>query len=314
MNTLAPRIFDRMSALSDATRSRMLLLLEGQELAVGEVCSVLQLPQSTVSRHLKVLCDEGWAVSRAEGPSRLYRMANAEIDGSGRQLWSLVRAEVEPTPAARQDAERLSGVLTQRRSKSREFFQTAAGEWDRLREELFGRRADLLALLALLDAEWTVGDLGCGTGPLSEALAPFVARIIAVDDSEPMLSAARSRLAGHANVEVRAGSLESLPLADGSLDVALIFLVLHHVVEPARALTEAARVLRPGGRLLVVDMTPHDRAEYRQQMGHVWQGFPPAQLAGWMEAAGLGEPRYVALPPDPAAKGPGLFSAGAEKL
>jgi SAM-dependent methyltransferase len=114
-------------------------------------------------------------------------------------------------------------------------------------------------------------------------------------------------------VEVRDGTLEALPLDDGSLDVALIFLVLHHVVEPARALAEAARVLRPGGRLLVVDMTPHDRAEYRQQMGHVWQGFPPRSSLGWAEAAGLGEARYVALPPDPAAKGPGLFSARARK-
>lgn len=310
---VAPRIFDRMSALSDATRSRLLLLLEAQELAVGELCAVLQLPQSTVSRHLKVLGDEGWLVSRAEGPSRLYRMAGSELDAAGRQLWALVRAEVEPTPAARQDAERLSGVLAQRRSKSREFFQTAAGEWDRLREELFGRRADLHALLALLDPAWTVGDLGCGTGQVSESLAPFVGRVIAVDDSEAMLSAARARLGGLANVEVRAGSLERLPLEDGALDVALIFLVLHHVVEPPRALAEAARVLRPGGRLLVVDMTPHDRAEYRQQMGHVWQGFPPEQLAGWLEAAGLAEPRYVTLPPDPAAKGPGLFSARARK-
>jgi DNA-binding transcriptional ArsR family regulator len=184
MNTIAPRIFDRMSALSDATRSRMLLLLEEHELAVGELCAVLQLPQSTVSRHLKVLGDEGWAVSRAEGPSRLYRMAGAEIDARARQLWSLVRAEVEADGRAAGRGAALAGVLAQRRSKSREFFSGAAGEWDRLREELFGRRADLLALLALLDPGWTVGDLGCGTGALAEALAPFVARVVAVDDSE----------------------------------------------------------------------------------------------------------------------------------
>jgi ubiquinone/menaquinone biosynthesis C-methylase UbiE len=313
MNTTAPRIFDRMSALADATRSRLLLLLEEHELAVGELCVVLQLPQSTVSRHLKVLGDEGWLVSRAEGPSRLYRMAAAQLDETARRLWALVRGEVGATAAALHDAERLRSVLAQRRSTSKAFFSTAAGEWDRLREELFGRRADLLALLALLEPDWTVADLGCGTGSVSEAMAPFVGRIVAVDDSDAMLDAARARLAGQANVELRPGALEALPLEDGSVDAAIVFLVLHHVVEPARALGEAARVLRPNGRLLIADMTPHDRIEFRHEMGHVWQGFSADELAGWIEEAGLGDFRYVRLPPDPAAKGPGLFSARARK-
>ncbi len=309
----APAIFDRMSALADATRSRLLLLLERHELTVGELCQVLQLPQSTVSRHLKLLGDEGWVSARAEGTSRRYRMPLDRMDAGARQLWQLVPDEVAALPGAAQDGERLRTVLAQRSTRSREFFSSAAGEWDRLRAELFGRRADLLGLLGLMDEAWTVGDLGCGTGQIAQSLAPFVRRVIAVDGSPAMLEAARARLAGLENVETREGELESLPIADGELDAAVTFLVLHYVAEPGEALAQAARALRPGGRLLVVDMMPHDREEYVQAMGHVWQGFEAARLEGWMAEAGLGAFRYVALPPDPAAKGPGLFAASAHR-
>jgi len=312
MNTLAPpQIFERMSALADSTRSRLLLVLERHELTVGELCATLQLPQSTVSRHLKTLQDEGWATSRPEGTSRRYRMSADRLEPAARRLWTLVREQVSTLAAAEQDAQRLTSVLAQRSTRSQEFFSTAAGQWDRLREELFGRRADLLGLLGLMDPAWSVGDLGCGTGQISESLAPFVRRVVAVDSSPAMLGTARGRLAATANVEVRAGELESLPVDDGELDAALLFLVLHYVAEPATALAEARRVLRPGGVLLVVDMAPHDREEYRQAMGHVWLGFGAEQLDAWMKGAGLGSVRYVPLPADPAAKGPTLFAARA---
>ena len=309
----APAIFDRMSALADATRSRLLLLLERHELTVGELCQVLQLPQSTVSRHLKLLGDDGWVSARAEGTSRRYRMPADRMDADARQLWQLVRGPVAALGAAEQDAQRLRSVLAQRSTRSREFFSSAAGEWDRLRAELFGRRADLVGLLGLMDESWTVGDLGCGTGQISHSISPFVRRVVAVDSSPAMLEAARARLDGLHNVETREGELESLPVADGELDAAIAFLVLHYVSDPAEALAQAARALRPGGRLLVVDMMPHDREEYVQAMGHVWQGFEAARLEGWMAEAGLGAFRYVPLPPDPAAKGHGLFAASARK-
>jgi ubiquinone/menaquinone biosynthesis C-methylase UbiE len=314
MSISSPAIFDRMSALADATRSRLLLVLERHELTVGELCQVLQLPQSTVSRHLKTLGDEGWVSARAEGTSRRYRMPADRMDPGARQLWQLVRQEVGALAGAALDAERLRTVLAQRSTRSREFFSSAAGEWDRLRAELFGRRADLLGLLGLLDDGWAVGDLGCGTGQLSASLAPFVRRVVAVDSSPAMLEVARARLGGLPNVETREGELERLPVADGELDAAVIFLVLHYVAEPDQALAEAARALRPGGRLLVVDMMPHDREEYLQAMGHVWQGFEAERLEGWMAEAGLGAVRYVPLPPDPAAKGPTLFAASARRM
>jgi ArsR family transcriptional regulator len=156
-----------------------------------------------------------------------------------------------------------------------------------------------------------VGDLGCGTGQTAAAMAPYVARIIAIDESAAMLSAARKRLDAHGNVELRSGRLEDLPLDDGALDVAVLSLVLHFVVDPAAVLAEAARALKPSGRLLVVDMLPHEREDYRTTMGHLWLGFDQGPLTAWLRNAGFVDVRIVPLPPDAHAKGPSLFTARA---
>jgi SAM-dependent methyltransferase len=309
MATTAPRIFDRMAVLAETTRSRLLLVLERHELTVGELCAVLQLPQSTVSRHLKVLSDEGWVRSRPEGTSRRYRMRESDLEASARRLWKLVREQIAGHPPVLQDSQRLEAVLTRRRHRSRAFFSSSAGEWDRLRVELFGARVELLGLLGLLNESWVVGDLGCGTGQVSESLARFVARTIAIDDSPAMLDAARSRLQHLQNAEVRAGDLHALPLADEELNAAVLFLVLHHQPEPWMVLDEVARVVQPGGGLLVVDMMPHDREVFREEMGHVWLGFSAEQIREWLENAGFTAARHLPLPVDPAASGPALFAA-----
>ena len=304
-------VLDQLSTLSDAIRVRMLAVLEGRELTVSELCDVLQLPQSTVSRHLKILSDGGWVTSRRDGTSRLYSLPGEELASPALALWNVVREQIAVTMAAKDDARRLARVLGARRAKSEAFFSTAAAEWDRLRDELFGSSAHLRALLGLLDPSWTVGDLGCGTGVVSEWLAPFVARVVAVDSSREMLEAARARFAETATVDVRHGSLEALPVADGELNAALLLLVLHHLPEPGRVVAEAARALAPGGRLLILDMVPHDREDYRHTMGHVWLGFPPKQLTRWLEAAGLGAVRITPLMPDRGTRGPSLFVATA---
>ena len=313
MNGRAPAILDHLTALSDATRSRILLLLDRHELTVSELCAIMQLPQSTVSRHLKALVDSGWIIARAEGTSHLYTMTRDERDPAARRLWLLVREQVGPTHAATQDHRRLQAALAERRTKSQEFFSSSAGQWDRLRDDLFGDRVHLAALAALAGGDWVVGDLGCGTGQVSASLAPFVGRVIAVDESAAMLQAARRRLAGLDNVDLRRGQLEGLPIDDGKLDMASLMLVLHHVPEPAKALSEVARVLRPGGRVIIGDMLPHDRESYRQQMGHVWLGFSDDQIGRLLADSGFERTRIVALTPDARAKGPGLFVATGEK-
>jgi len=307
--TLSTPIVDRLQTLADATRNRLLQLLERHELTVTELCEVLQQPQSTVSRHLKVLADDGWVVSRADGASRLYRMPTADLDAGARRLWQVVRDQVAATPAAARDAERLRGVLAERRAKSEEFFASSAGHWDRLRTELFGARTELLPLLGLLDPAWTVADLGCGTGQLAAALAPFVDRVIAVDASAAMLRGARARVADLGNVDIRRGELESLPIEDGSLDAAFLVLVLPYAAEPSRVIGEAARVLRSGGRMLITDLATHERSEYRHTLGHHWLGFGASQITEWMVEAGLREARCRMSPPEPEAKGPMLFTA-----
>ena len=309
MNARAPAIHDHLASLADTTRSRILQLLDRHELTLSELCGIMQLPQSTVSRHLKALADSGWIAARTEGTSHLYTMTRDELHPAARRLWLLVREQVGPSAAAAQDQRRLHAALAERRTKSQEFFSSSAGQWDRLRDELFGARFHLAALAALAEPDWVVGDLGCGTGQVSASIAPFVARVIAVDASAAMLQAAKKRLQGFDNIDLRRGELEALPIDEARLDAATLMLVLHHVPEPERALAEVARVLKPGGRAVVVDMLPHDRDSYRQQMGHVWLGFSDEHVRQLFQESGFDAIRIVALPPDARAKGPGLFVA-----
>ncbi len=307
---------DRLSVLSDAARLRILRLLEREELSVGELAAVLQFPQSTVSRHLRALGDApagGWLVKRSEGTSTLYRLVLDDLAIPCRALWLTVREQMEETSELLGDLRRLQAVLADRRTDTKSFFGRVAGEWDDVRNELFGERATLQTLLPLIPRHWIVADLGCGTGNASEVLAPCVRRVIAVDQSPQMIAAAQKRVAGHENVEFLQGELESLPIKSASVDAAVCVLVLHHVPDPAAAVRELARILRPGGTALIVDMIEHDRAAYRHSMGHRWLGFGVPQMIRMLTDSGLSEPRFQALPSESEAKGPGLFACTAYK-
>ena len=182
-----------------------------------------------------------------------------------------------------------------------------------MREELFGSRFSLHALLSLLPDEWCIADLGCGTGSVAEAIAPHVRNVTCVDASTAMLEIAAQRLQRFDNVDLRHGKLESLPIDDGQMDAATLILVLHHLEHPGAAVLEAARCLREGGQIVIVDMLPHDRVEYQQEMGHAWLGFSEETLNEFMKQAGFGAARFSALPPAPDAKGPNLFVLSATK-
>lgn len=302
-----------MEVLADPTRLRLLRLLERHELGVAELCHVLQLPQSTVSRHLKVLGDQGWIRGRSKGTANLYRMTlDSSNAAAARRLWLLTREQTEGWATVQQDQLRLGRLLAERQP-SNAFFASAAGKWDRLRTELYGSAFAESALLALLPPHWVVADLGCGTGQSAAALAPHVRRVIGVDQSSAMLKAAHRRTAGLDNVELRRGSLEAVPIADGECDGALLILALTYVEEPAAALKEMARILRPGGRAVVVDLLRHDRESFRSEMGQVHLGFECREMEDSMTAAGFTSANCRPIPPAPEARGPALLIASAAR-
>ncbi|MGC4030670.1 MAG: metalloregulator ArsR/SmtB family transcription factor [Tepidisphaeraceae bacterium] len=296
----------RLSALADPTRLRILRLLQDEELAVSDLADVVQLPQSTVSRHLKQLVDQGWLVSRREGTSQLYRMLGQDLEADARQLWHVARDQTDGQPAAAQDRLRLAAVRAAR--DSRPFFAGVARDWDRLRNDLFGPRFTAFALLALLDPAMTVIDLGCGTGSTLAALAGHVKNAIGIDNSHEMLAAAAARLEGVQNVTLLPGNLTALPLADASADAALMILSLSYTPDAPAALAEARRVLKPGGRLLIVDVLTHDRDDFRRLTGQTRLGYDPAVVTRDLTFAGFKPGPAAMQPPEPAAKGPSLFA------
>ncbi len=302
-----------LESLADPTRLRLLRLMERQELGVAELCDVLQMPQSTVSRHLKLLADLGWAQCRRQGTANFYTAAVDEMDPAAKHLWSLAREQTAHWATTAQDRLRLDRCLNQRQADPQAFFANAAEQWEKMRGELYGESFLCAAVLSLLPSQWVVADLGCGTGQFTAELAGHVRRVIAVDQSAAMLKTARKRTAGMKNVELKKGDMESLPIEGGSCDAAMLLLVLTYVQQPEAALKEAARVVKPGGKLVIVDLLRHDRDGFRRQMGQQWPGFDTAVLEQWLTDAGLVGARCRALPPEPGVKGPALALATAQR-
>jgi ubiquinone/menaquinone biosynthesis C-methylase UbiE/DNA-binding transcriptional ArsR family regulator len=308
----APPLLGELGLLADPTRGRMLACLDGVEMTVVELCDSLALPQSTVSRHLKQLADAGWVDARRDGTSRCYALTIDRLDERSRRLWELVHESLAESVAVGLDRRRREQVLERRRDRDTQaFFSDVADEWDRLRGELFGATSDLQLLPALLDPAVVVGDLGCGSGRIAAAIAPYARSVVGVDSSPEMLEVARSRLAGFGNVELVEGRIEKLPLPSVSLDLALVVHLLHHVTDPSAALAEVARVLRPGGRLVIADVLPHPYDEYRRTMGHVWLGFGREAIEGELAQAGLAAERWHEPGAEPGARGPAMFVATA---
>ncbi|WP_428940038.1 ArsR/SmtB family transcription factor [Fontivita pretiosa] len=302
-----------MDSLADRTRLRLLRLLERHELGVAELCEVLQLPQSTVSRHLKLLRDQGWVRSRRSGTTHLYRMILDELEPAARKLWLLAREQTEQWATVRQDELRLQRRLRQRAGGAEAFFAGAAARWDKLRRQFYGESFTTSALLALIPRHYTVADLGCGTGQVAAALARHVKHVIGVDSSGAMLRAARRRLADQPNVALLRADLGAIPLADQSCDAAMLILVLSYIPEIAPVLSQARRILKPRGRLVIVDLLPHDRDDFRRQMGQVHAGLAPEFIQRQLCQAGFSDVQVQPLSPEPSATGPALFLATARR-
>jgi ArsR family transcriptional regulator len=279
-------ILEVFKALGDEARLRILRAVEISELSVAEIVQALKMPQSSVSRHLKPLRDSGLLDTRRDGTSVYYRRGPVFQDVTFAQLMSEKLAEV---PGANRDRAAVDRAIELRRKESTKFFDEIAGRYGSLTQPGGGWQALAAALAAGFSGQ-TVADIGCGEGDLTMLLARFVKRVVAVDISAQMLRVVqeRSAEAGVARrVAVEKGDLEKLPLDTGSIDSAFVSQVLHHAARPGKGLTEAARILKPGGRLILLDLAQHDQEWVRTEWADQWLGFEERELRGWLAEAGL---------------------------
>ena len=273
--------------LADPTRLRLLFLLEREELAVQELMQVLEMAQSTVSRHLGILRDAGLLRVRREGTFVYYRLTSAE--GEWREVWNLTRSSLRDDPTRTRDAAALGTILEARAVRTRSWFDAVGPEWDSLRRVFHDDTQRARAMTRLVPGGLRVADIGTGTGILAQELAGAGLRVIAVDHSRRMLDAARRKLesAGITSVDLRIGEVHDLPLRDAEVDAAFAHMVLHYVPSPADAVREMARIVGPGGTVVVVDFVQHDREWMKEKLGVMWQGFPMETVRTWFEQAGL---------------------------
>jgi SAM-dependent methyltransferase len=301
-------LLDSLTALNDCARLRVLRLVSSDELSVGELSDILQLPQSTVSRHLKLLHETNFVSRRTAGTTGLYRISDA-MQTETSALWTIAKRNADYLPDTSEDDSRLISVLAQRHTDSKSFFKNASGGWETLRSDLYGQRFTPTALLALLDPSLRVVDIGCGIGNAASIIAPFVQQVTGVDRETAMLKEARQRPDLAPNIVFAEGDAQQLPLEDDSVDIALFCLVLHHIEDVPNALLEAKRVVISTGRIFIIDMQEHIRDEYRHTMGHVHLGFSESTLQLAAKKCGLRVQQYHRLHPDTGASGPSLFVA-----
>lgn len=290
-------IEDIFKALSDPTRLRIARLLGTMELAVGELAQVLGQSQPRVSRHVGILCDAGLAERRREGSWVFLRQVEADahtapvIEAVQRVLTVAQGADREFAALCEADRKKLAAIREAREAAAGHYFARHASEWDDLRAlhsadaEVEHRLADALADAPL----GTLLDIGTGTGRMAELFAPHAERIVALDRNLEMLRVARAKLQHlpTAQIELVQGDFADLPFADASFDTVVLHQVLHFAPDPAPALVEAARVLRPGGRIAIVDFAGHDHEELRTRHQHARLGFSDRQMAELLRAAGF---------------------------
>ena len=273
-----------LKTFADATRVRLLALLEGEELTVAELSAITRLAQPRVSTHLARLKEAGLVRDRRAGVSAYYRFDENALDDAQRALWQALSLGSDD-PLLRQDAERVPGVLAARAADAN-WADSVAGDMERHYSP--GRTWESLARSALpLLVPGDVLDVASGDGVLAELLAPHSGRYVCLDASRRVVNAASERLRTHPNVEVREGDMHALPFADASFDLVVMMHALTYSAKPAHAVAEAARVLRPGGRVLLSSLGRHAHAAAVEPFGHVNLGFSQKDLQKFIEKAGL---------------------------
>ncbi|PIE68754.1 MAG: ArsR family transcriptional regulator [Deltaproteobacteria bacterium] len=271
-------------AFADMTRARLVNVLHHHELNVGELVAVMGMGQSRISRHLKILSDCGLLVSRRDGLCIFYRTAS---QGSAGTFLQSVLALMEQDEVLDTDLVQAAEVVRERMTKTRHFFDSIAMTWDRLSREVLGKMDMVQEICSRVPACSAVVDLGCGSGSLLAVLGQKADKVIGVDCSPKMLELAEQRASSDKMPSLRIGELEHLPLRDGETDFGIMSMVLHHIVHPEAAIDEAARILRPGGGLLLVDFGQHDNESMRIQYGDRWLGFTEDAVTTWLDGAGF---------------------------
>ncbi len=274
-------ILKSLKLVSDPSRIRLLLLLEREELSVAELQEILAMGQSRISTHLSQLKGAGLVEDRRQGKNSLYRI-------SDRHLLDLLHSAAGEIPEAKDDARALQLVLEKRRDKVRGYFDELAGKFGR--NYVPGRSWKGLAeMLLQLMPPMTIADLGAGEGTFSQLLAQRAERVIAVDNSAKMVEfgAKLARENGITNLEYRVGDLEAPPIDDATIDLAFFSQSLHHAMHPDRAVAAAAKILKPGGRIVILDLKKHSFDQARELYADTWLGFSEVELRSFLESAGF---------------------------
>jgi ubiquinone/menaquinone biosynthesis C-methylase UbiE/DNA-binding transcriptional ArsR family regulator len=288
---MAEGLVETLKALADPLRLRILAVLGQEELAVGELAEALAISQPRVSHHLRMLREAGLVRVRREGAWTFCSLETSSQGGPAEGLLQAVEQASGPQGPDEADRGRLERVLSARRERARSFFDAAAGRWEHFEPRFEGSGLRQQGLSMLLDDGLVLADIGCGTGFVARELVRRATKVILVDPSAAMLEKARTELDRNlpARVEFRVGELERLPLAAGEVDGAFANLVLHHVSDLAATLKELARVIRPGGTLVISDLLPHEEDWLREEQADLRLGLEPTKLAKLALRAGFAE-------------------------